>query len=333
MPILYSISTGFFAPLFKEEINVDLFIRSAMVIYILHTIASLSLHAFTESWGDRATGTLFYVVLMSFLIWIFLLVETGYIMTWALFCLLSLGVFTGSVVISYKLDETLNPSRHSQAMRIGKNTFIIGSSTVEKCFKGLSSDVLEDVARGVTNWLLLRDVVGVPKLNRYDADRMCIHVEYVEGANLREFILGKGGRLSKEEASCIALKIARVMKEALNRGIVHRDLKPENVIVSKNGDIWVIDWEYSVKLGDQPKAWVGTMPYAPRDRAVTDKYDVYGLGIILQEMTTGRSDPRITLVLENRELGGLINKMKEMEPENRASMDEVIEVLSKICKS
>jgi len=162
---------------------------------------------------------------------------------------------------------------------------------------------------------------------------MCIYVEYVEGRNLREFIVEKGGRLSEQEASCIALKIAGVLKKALNRGVVHRDLKPENIIVSKKGDIWVTDWEYSVKLGDEPKAWVGTVPYAPQDEAVTDKYDVYSLGIILQEMITGRSDPRATITVKNRELGDLMKKMKEVKPENRASIDEVIEVLGKICKS
>ena len=138
--------------------------------------------------------------------------------------------------------------------------------------------------------------------------------------------------MSEKEASCIALKIARVMKEALNRGIVHRDLKPENIIVSKKGGIWVIDWEYSVKLKAEQKAWVGTIPYAPQDRAVTNKYDVYSLGIILQEMTTGTSNPRITAVIQNKDLFNLLYKMKEIEPENRASMDEVIEVLSKISK-
>ena len=344
IPILYSVSIEFFAPLFNEEINVNLFIQDATIIYIFHIVASILITAYTMKLDERLGFTTFYLGILGSGALLAILSTTGregYVMTEALFLLSSFGVFTSSVIISHKLDEALENrvlkrgqrSERSEVMRIGKNTFIIGSSTVKKCFKGLSSDVLEDVVNGIANWLLLRDIRGVPKFIRYDADRMCIHVEYVEGANLREFILGKGGRLSEQEASCIALKIARVLKEALNRGIVHRDLKPENVIVSKNGDIWVIDWEYSVKLKAEQKAWVGTIPYAPQDRAVTNKYDVYSLGIILQEMTTGRSDPRATARFQNTELGDLIKKMKEIEPESRASMDEVIEVLNKICES
>ena len=343
IPILHNVSAGFFAPLFNEEINVNLFIRDATIIYIFHIIASTVIAAPTMELNDRLACTISYILFVG-LIGVVVIIENrrDCVMTETLFFLLSLGVFTGGVLIGHKLDEALKDWRpkvwilkrgqRSEAIRIGKNTFIIGS-TIEKHFKGLSSDVLKDVVKGVTNWLLLRDIRGVPKLNRYDADRMCIYVEYVEGRNLREFIVEKGGRLSEQEASCIALEIAGVLKKALNRGVVHRDLKPENIIVSKKGDIWVTDWEYSVKLGDEPKAWVGTVPYAPQDEAVTDKYDVYSLGIILQEMITGRSDPRATITVKNRELGDLMKKMKEVKPENRASIDEVIEVLGKICKS
>jgi len=221
-------------------------------------------------------------------------------------------------------------------IKIGRDSYIVvegGKRLVKKCFRGLSSDVLEDVLNGVANWILLRDVHGVPKLIRFDSEVMCIFVEYIDGKNLREFIDEKGGKLSEYDASCIALRVARVLKVALDKGIVHRDLKPENIIVSEREKIWIVDWEYSVRLGSKPRSSVGTAPYyPPNDNVVSAKYDVYSLGIILQEMITGISSPRLTLAIENSDLRMLIERMKDSEPSSRASIKEVIETLSKICR-
>jgi len=53
----------------------------------------------------------------------------------------------------------------------------------------------------------------------------------------------------------------------------------------------------------------------------------------MMQMITGISNPRITLVLTNAELGKLIEEMKKPELDGRAGIEKVIETLSKICKS
>ena len=220
-------------------------------------------------------------------------------------------------------------------IKIGRDSYIVvegGKKLIKKCFGGLPSDVLEDVLNGVDNWILLENVRGVPKLIRFDSEAMCIFVEYIDGKNLREFIAEKGGRLSEHDASCIALRVARVLKAALDKGIVHRDLKPENIIVSKRKEVWVIDWEYSVKLGSKPHVWIGTVPYYPHDKGVSDRYDVYSLGIVLQEMIIGDASPRVTIILRNAELKTLIEEMRKPEPSARLSIEKVIEILERVCR-
>jgi serine/threonine protein kinase len=224
--------------------------------------------------------------------------------------------------------------------RIGKRSFLVieeGRKFVKKCFKGFGENLLDDVVSGVANWLRLRGVSGVQRLVRLDVDDMCVFAEYVEGKSLREYITERGGVLSEEEAAHICLNIAMVLKEALSRGIVHRDLKPEHVIISQDGKVTIVDWEFSARLDTKPNVSVGTLDYTPPEgkmRAggleLTENYDVYSLGVMLLEMLTGNPNPHITLTLKNENLKKLLEEMTSSEPKNRANIDKVIKSLKQM---
>jgi predicted Ser/Thr protein kinase len=226
-----------------------------------------------------------------------------------------------------------------QPIKIGTNTYIVtedGRKLIKKDFKDYARNVLEDVMHGVTNWLQLRNIRGVPKMLKFDNENMCIFAEYIEGVNLREFIKEKGGKLKEEEASYYALKIAEIIKDVWeSKKIVHRDLKPDNIIISRDEEVYIIDWEYSVKEGYKPNSSVGLKAYTPPEEDVSGTYDVYSLGIILQEMITGSNYPLIsfTTIIENQELQKLITDMKNFNPKERPSIDEVVKRLRNITQS
>jgi eukaryotic-like serine/threonine-protein kinase len=123
-----------------------------------------------------------------------------------------------------------------------------------------------------------------------------IAFEYVEGRSLRE-ALNAQTTIPLPQALDIALKVARALAFCHARGVFHRDLKPENVIVGPEGDVHIMD--FGIALMEQARriTWqafsqaMGTPDYmAPEQiqgKRGDARTDIYALGMILYEMTTG----------------------------------------------
>ena len=136
-------------------------------------------------------------------------------------------------------------------------------------------------------------------------------MEYVEGNPLSKLLHGRP--LSPRKVAALGAQIARGLAKAHRAKLVHRDLKPGNLLVTPDGEVKIVDFglatlcqrmdtlmleEMTTRsvMGEsgekQPRRLAGTLPYMSPEQVRLEKLDgrsdIFSLGTILYEMTTGQ---------------------------------------------
>jgi hypothetical protein len=141
-----------------------------------------------------------------------------------------------------------------------------------------------------------------------------------------------GGALSAriplpiERAVEIGIELCAALSHAHDAGVVHRDIKPDNVLLTAEGSVKLTDFGIA-RLVEQPASDVtrasrvlGTPAYmAPEARAgrkPDPRTDVYSLGVMLHEMTTGRLPPDARSLLP-ASLAAVIRRATASDPAER----------------
>ena len=90
----------------------------------------------------------------------------------------------------------------------------------------------------------LRDNPGVVDILNYFRQNNTAYLvmEYLDGQNLREMAKNNGGKIDPDTAKLIFVSVASCLMEVHRLNILHRDLSPENIIVTKSGQIKLIDF-------------------------------------------------------------------------------------------
>ncbi len=206
------------------------------------------------------------------------------------------------------------------------------------------------------------NIVHIYSLGIFEGLRF-IAMEYVQGTNLREYLIKKG-----TPDLAVSLSIMRQAGAAVGAagevGLVHRDIKPENLLLTKKGQVKVADFGLCRNLDDdrhhvtQPGVTMGTplymSPEQARGQAMDHRSDLYSLGVTYYHMLAGqppfRADNALALAMKHvvdipidlsvhrpdlpPELCKLVMKLMAKAPADRyQSAAEMLRDLSKIRES
>jgi hypothetical protein len=224
--------------------------------------------------------------------------------------------------------------------------------------KVLSSSTLGTEGRA----RLLREAQAAAQLNHPnvvsvhdagEAERMpFIVMELVKGESLRD----RRPETLRDTLS-IAQQVCAALAHAHAHGIIHRDLKPSNVMITSDGTAKLADFGLARTADSRlttEGTIVGTIAYlAPEQamgQALDGRADLYALGVMLYELTTGQlpftSDDPLAIISQHLyapvvppraknpdippALDALIVQLLRKEPQERPGCAEVSETLERL---
>ncbi|MER5384741.1 serine/threonine protein kinase [Streptomyces sp. NBC_00647] len=131
-----------------------------------------------------------------------------------------------------------------------------------------------------------------------EGDLLALVMDLIDGPDLHRY-LRENGPFSPVAASLLTAQVADALAASHADGVVHRDLKPANVLLKQDaGGMHPMLTDFGIaRLADSPgltrtHEFVGTPAYvAPESaegRPQTSAVDIYGAGILMYELVTGR---------------------------------------------
>jgi eukaryotic-like serine/threonine-protein kinase len=171
----------------------------------------------------------------------------------------------------------------------------------------------------------------------YDAGQdhgtIYIAMEFLEGELLNQAVEKR--RLGLRESINLGVQVAETLDYAHKKGIVHRDIKPTNIIVGAGGQVKITDFGIArIEDPSRPEQTqageiLGTPAYMSPEqvlsRPVDGRSDLFSLGIILYELSTGQRP------FKGENLSAIFNAITQQNPTPPAKLNPAVpEKLSQV---
>jgi serine/threonine-protein kinase len=140
-----------------------------------------------------------------------------------------------------------------------------------------------------------RNIVPVHDYGEFNGQPYIV-MRYMAGGSVDDLL--DNGPLDIETIVNVIEQVAPALDYAHNKSVLHRDLKPSNVLMDDGGGAYLTDFGIARVLGEQgnksitTQGVVGTPSYMSPEQAqglpLDGRSDLYALGVMLFELTTGR---------------------------------------------
>lgn len=174
-------------------------------------------------------------------------------------------------------------------------------------------------------------------------DHYVIIYELVDGCDLRRVLeaAADGQRLSAAVITHIGIETCRALDTAHTHtrddkpaGIIHRDLCPKNILISKKGDVKLMDFGAATRITEPNSGVRGKEAYMSPEQARGEKLDgrsdLYSLGVILFEALTGQLpyDARDS-TMSARIAAGSLEPFTKLAPD---APKELVDIISQLLR-
>ncbi|MCX6138537.1 MAG: protein kinase [Ignavibacteriales bacterium] len=207
------------------------------------------------------------------------------------------------------------------------------------------------------------NILSIFEIDEHDGSTFIV-LEYIDGQNLKDYLatLKTGSGVPVKQAIEWTEKIAQGLKVAHDKDIIHRDIKAENIMLTKSGQLKIMDFGLA-KLRSQSSltragSSLGTLSYMSPEQAqgmnADNRSDLWSLGILFFELLTGdlpfkseheaglmylvvNQDPPLPSELDRRlpaSIDTIVMKMLQKEREKRfQNAAELLDALSSLSTS
>lgn len=125
-----------------------------------------------------------------------------------------------------------------------------------------------------------------------------IVMEFLEGCSLKDYLKKSGGKISVDRAIKLLTPIMEALIQVHNAGLVHRDISPDNIIITKTGEVKLIDFGAAKSMNQDGRSLSVILKpgYAPEEQyrrtGVQGPWtDIYALGVTLYRCIMGHVPP------------------------------------------
>ena len=234
-------------------------------------------------------------------------------------------------------------------------TDLVARSNMASIFKAKDRRTGQSVAIKIPLMALESDVAGFERFQREEEigallnhpeilkvikveepkSRPYLVMEYLEGKTLAQ-VLSKRKRLSEGEAVAYAVRICDALEYLHVNRIAHRDLKPQNIMVCTDGSIRLFDFGIARVEKARRLTFVGLTPamgtpdyISPeqvKGKRGDHRSDIYSLGAMLYEMTTGATpfEGESPYVVMNARVTGDPVAPRKVQMEMNPALEEII---------
>ncbi|MGN0553716.1 MAG: serine/threonine protein kinase, partial [Oscillospiraceae bacterium] len=223
---------------------------------------------------------------------------------------------TDIAVGEYELLSKIKTSGNSELFLLYDR--ICGRKVLMKSGK---TDMIENEARLMSKL----SGKGIPEVySCFEKDgKAYLFRQYIEGKSLHERIVSDRA-FSQKETIKIGIEICEIISKlhCSDPPIIHRDIKSDNIIITDDGEIFIIDLgisrEYDPAASRDTQV-MGTPLNAPPEQfgygQTDERSDVYALGVLLCELVTGSESSDLSEL--PHELAPIIKRCTEFAPDKR----------------